>query len=414
MPAPHLSRRVRGVMLTLALALTSAGVAGAATRSPNGGEDVIAGPHRDAAPAQSGVALDQPPVTEASTSTTLGAPTTLPPHSVTTAHPSTHTVTQHVEPGPTIDQPGVWVVDTETGQATRATDPGPFDVVGQTLYWAHGTTVFAAPVAGGTPAVKYDVAGPELKWLEMSPDGHALAERVQPTPNGFSYVYSTLIGPDGVPIVRDVGGIEVAWARDGSFFVVVAADGQSVTGFRPDGSTLWGPVSNPIQFVKDVDVSPDMKHVLLTTDQSQTPNPPQYAFALDIASLQWSSVPNVEGQASFMADGTFAADATRPATSSGFDLVGCVTSDLAGHTTVLTKEGLEPVMAPNGTQGVVLAPDGKGERLMRRDGTFVLTLAHTGWRVGRDEERGDNPQGSWMEGPRWSADSRYVVLGFSA
>jgi hypothetical protein len=302
----------------------------------------------------------------------------------------------------------VWVFDTQTGKGVRLTDPGPFDVVGRTVYFAHGTTVFEQPVVGGAASVKYDVAGPELNWLEMSPDGHALAQRVQPTPNGFSYVYSTLVGPDGVPIVRDVDGLNVDWADDGSFFVVV--DYHSVRAYKPDGALLWGPIESPAQMVRDVDISPDAKHVVAVFNNGYE------TYALNVASLTWVKVPNVRNDVSFSGDGSLGADAVPPAGYNGKDPTGCVVSDLAGNVTPLTLHGFAPLLSPDGARAVVQwTANGEELDIIRRDGTMELRLVHPlGMSFGRDLNRGGAAYSDWTEGPRWSGDGRYLVVGVMA
>lgn len=406
--------RTRGRLLALALSLTLAGGVTAATRSTVPGVATVTA----SSPYESR-ALSEPDteatVTTETTDTTATPETTAPPTTakprattpttapVAVTNPATGTVLEPAEEG-------VYVLDLANGNLRKADNRGPFDVVGNTLYVAHGTTVNAMPIGGGASKPVMTVAGAtDLMWIEMSQHDRLLTQWTTPFGENAWNVWRALVSPDGHVLNNDLVGERLEWSPDGSFFVV--HDYRGLRAITKDNAALWGPFPAPEQYPYDLEFTPDAKHVIATFSQK--------SYQFDVATQQWSEIA-ARAYVSMSDNGQFATSPVPPPGWDGFVQLGTILTDLAGNSTKLTATGSEPIISPNrdhvlyideplrrvGTRGSFTF------RVATRDGKVKYTISKPGWELGRDAMRGGGPGGDgWLEGPQWSADGRYVVFG---
>jgi hypothetical protein len=312
---------------------------------------------------------------------------------------------------------GVYVFDTVTGTARKAADVGPFDVDGSTLFVAHGNTVTSQPVAGGATSNTMTVAGAtELKWIEVAPTDNVLTMWTSSAPNAptVTYLHTTLVNAGGAVVPTDLNEDRfVEWSPDGSYFVV--HDYRGLRAIKADGTSLWGPIASPDEFPNDMEFSPDGAHILIAFGHDKT-------FSFDVVAKTWTAVA-VQGTVSFANNGRFAATPLTPAGWDGRNQLGTIISDLAGHSEVLSKTGAEPELSPTGTLALVydrpigaVAYDDYEDtmRLVDLNGSVLYTLTHKASVFGRDMARLGSTHGNRLEGPRWSADGRFVVVGLSS
>ncbi len=341
--------------------------------------------------------------TAATTTTTSAAVTTTTGAAVTTAPvrparpvPKASVTTITTAPRPPAPQgdggvlvpvtdSGLWAFDTVEGVLRRVGDVATFDVAGDTILYARGNEVFAAPMSGGSPQRRYALPD-RIGYVLASPDGHVLAMVGNQT---------WLVDPTGRVVNNDMWADKAAWNRDGT--LLAAQLGQNLRIYRPDGTLASGPTPIPRSPLMRLAWSPDNRYLIAEGDAHRFD---RYELATGV----WDQLPHVWRHADYGPDGRVAGQRLPGPGWTGFTHPGMVIWDPAtGAVTNLRATGFEAVWAPSGTQLWTfdpLRPTGQPSALavIGTDGRARFTL--------------DSGPGSriYVGQPQWSGDGRYLVF----
>jgi hypothetical protein len=355
-----------------------------------------------------------PPDTDAS------SPTPAPPASA----PST--VPAEDEPSAPLASAGLYSFDRATGAITRLGDVTNFDAVGNTVEFVSSMSVYRMTPGGGGASLVYtlpDLVGDlgfaagwdidrsreSIGWFEASGDGHAVVATGAPIvssagiENGrVSRIF--VLDPAGHPLV-ELQSAEAEWSRDGSLLAV--ADYQGLWVYRSDGTPVLGPIDSggTLRYLR---WRPDNAGILATRNQDGA------IVDYTIASNTWNSIDALMITADVGPDGRIIGNRRLTPDMTDADFGTVILDSRSGSVTDFARGTSSPRWSPDGSAVTLSGPLSSRPVAAPRYGLRVMAMDVSVERVLQPAEglriALEPPPMVALQGPRWTADSRFVVF----